>query len=127
MNKVGGVEIFSKGQKKTLGVYEEVGAVKIVQIQSGSRCWSRRLIYLQNNIGWLINLFQQIRSLKHLKPTGSLKHLYFFNHTKFWIIEATKCVEMLFKRPDSLSKVFTIPKYYSEKFQPPSPKSQPFL
>lgn len=50
MNKVWQGWEFSKGWKK--GVCAEVGAVEIVPLQNGFRCWLRRMGSLQNNI-WM--------------------------------------------------------------------------
>lgn len=44
---------FLEGEKKILGVQAEFEAVRIVQIQKGSECWSGRIKISQNHI-WVL-------------------------------------------------------------------------
>ena len=55
---------FSRASEKHLAVEAKVKAVKVVLLQRGSRCGSTRLKFLQNILGYLINLVPQFRSLK---------------------------------------------------------------
>lgn len=76
-----------------MGVYAEVRAVKIVPLQEGSRCWSRMLELLQNDI-WVLHQHFSKKREKNRSPKQHIKTFCTLNKSKFCMLRAVQIVKM---------------------------------